>query len=470
MEGKREKEPDDYTRRIRALSTQRNPNCNDNDNHNEKGETSLCVIEYRPLRGGKLLSWGNNECGELGIGSTFEDARSRIFLVDKGSVLPTGRIVSISSGSYHSAAITTKGEIATWGDNSNGQLGHGNTDGLSSPQIIKGTVLDKIRIVKVACSYQCTCALDAGGSLYYWGKWDLTLSQGGSGEDNEDKKCLIPCKIASPGVAFIDIQCGYFHAVALTHDRQVYIWGRNSYGQLGQGDNNDQLYEPKLVDLPADETSFSVGDSEEKIKVKQIATSGFAPMLLLSNGKILACGAGVQNGLDTSDPVRAFCQVKGDLENVAVEKVFSSPTARQVFAIDSGGLVYGWGYGGCYCLGTGNENNLPKPTLIKSLNSLRSPVRDIALGGRFSIVTTCDNRFFVFGKSDRYQLGLDSMEDVKMPRPLILPPEMIEDIDPSDISIKCGRNFAIALALEGPFSLRKIVKYFILENDIEINY
>jgi alpha-tubulin suppressor-like RCC1 family protein len=97
---------------------------------------------------GVLYAWGDNTDGELGVGDT--TARSSPTLVVGGL-----NFVSVFSGVDSSAqltsilAVTATGQLYSWGFNSNGQLGVGDVTPRSSPTLVVGpmniaNVKDKI--------------------------------------------------------------------------------------------------------------------------------------------------------------------------------------------------------------------------------------------------------------------------------------------------------------------------------------
>ena len=73
------------------------------------------------------------------------------------------QITQISCGSNYSAAVTSDGELYTWGRGNYGRLGHGNSDGTSTPHLVQG--LREHKIVDVSCGSgdAQTLALDEEG-------------------------------------------------------------------------------------------------------------------------------------------------------------------------------------------------------------------------------------------------------------------------------------------------------------------
>ncbi|MCG7488314.1 hypothetical protein MHN79_02320 [Vibrio sp. Of14-4] len=91
----------------------------------EVGDHHACAI----LSDSSLSCWGNNQYGQLGIGDTIN--RSTPVGVSLGSDTH-----SISLGAYHSCALLTNGVMKCWGDNVHGQLGIGNNMSTTLPQTV----------------------------------------------------------------------------------------------------------------------------------------------------------------------------------------------------------------------------------------------------------------------------------------------------------------------------------------------
>lgn len=98
-------------------------------------------------------------------------------------VLRSKRIRDIACGSSHSAAITSSGELYTWGLGEYGRLGHNDNCTQLKPKLVQALVGQ--RIVQVACGSRDaqTLALTDDGKVYSWGDGDFgKLGRGGSGK------------------------------------------------------------------------------------------------------------------------------------------------------------------------------------------------------------------------------------------------------------------------------------------------
>lgn len=90
---------------------------------------------------GAVYSWGSNEYGQLGLG-----------LVEKFKAQPQKLrllkdVVDISSGDFHVLAVTSQGEVFSWGSGGDGQLGHGNNSSQATPTVINNLP----KVAHVAC-------------------------------------------------------------------------------------------------------------------------------------------------------------------------------------------------------------------------------------------------------------------------------------------------------------------------------
>ena len=81
------------------------------------------------------------------------------------------RIVSVSCGANHSMCITARGDVYTWGLGTAGQLGHGSTESMESPNVIQ-LLQGKTVIMATGGEDNSGCITDTG-DLYTWGAGEV---------------------------------------------------------------------------------------------------------------------------------------------------------------------------------------------------------------------------------------------------------------------------------------------------------
>ncbi|XP_057611964.1 E3 ubiquitin-protein ligase HERC2-like [Chionomys nivalis] len=157
--------------------------------------------------------------------------------------LKTKRIRDIAWGSSHSAALTSIGELYTWGLGEYGRLGHGDNTTQLKPQMVK--VFLGHRVIQVACGSRDaqTLALTDEGLVFSWGDGDFgKLGRGGS------EGCNILQNIERlNGQGVCQIECGAQFSLALTKLGVVWTWGKGDYSRLGHG-SDVHVRKPQVVE------------------------------------------------------------------------------------------------------------------------------------------------------------------------------------------------------------------------------
>jgi len=133
---------------------------------------------------------------------------------------------TIASGRAFTCAITTDGHVACWGKNAYGQLGHDTSEPFNpTPTLVTG--LDEV--VSIAAGMAHVCALRQSGQVWCWG--DNSYGQLGDGTKTSRS---VPVRVPTYHYrAFDRITAGQSHTCAVTEDGIVVCWGSNTAGQLG---------------------------------------------------------------------------------------------------------------------------------------------------------------------------------------------------------------------------------------------
>ncbi|CAK7335315.1 unnamed protein product [Dovyalis caffra] len=207
---------------------------------------------------GLLQAWGYNECGQLGRGFTCEGLQGARVINAYAKFLDEApelvKITQVSCGEYHTAAISEKGEVYTWGLGNMGQLGHTSLQSGDKELLPRRVVaLDGIFTKDVACGGVHTCAVTQKGALYAWGggrAGQLGLGpQTGSfsfiPSDSESFLRNIPVLVVPTDVQLV--ACGHSHTLVSMKDGRIHGWGYNSYGQAANEKSTYAWY-PSPVD------------------------------------------------------------------------------------------------------------------------------------------------------------------------------------------------------------------------------
>ncbi|KAB1210505.1 Ultraviolet-B receptor UVR8 [Morella rubra] len=200
---------------------------------------------------GEVQSWGRNQNGQLGLGTT-EDS----LVPQKIQAFQGVSIRMVAAGAEHTAAVTEDGELYGWGWGRYGNLGLGDRNDRLVPE--KVSAVDGQKMVKVACGWRHTISVSLPGGLYTYG-WSK-YGQLGHG-DFEDR--LVPHRLeALRDTCISQISGGWRHTMALSSDGNLYGWGWNKFGQVGVGDGVDHC-SPVQVKFP-DEQALSYYHSSQK--------------------------------------------------------------------------------------------------------------------------------------------------------------------------------------------------------------
>lgn len=188
---------------------------------------------------GLAYSWGYNDRGQLG----HENLTSKIHIPKLIESLKDKKIGFAAVSYHHSAVVTAAGELYTFGMNDCGQLGLDHTQHQSTPQLVKA--LDGHEVAMVSCGLYHTILCTVAGELLSCGKNDY--GQLGLGHSRQVK---VPTLAAVPNETICYVACGYYHSIAVSTSGRAFSFGRNDYGQLGVGSKVHQSI-PTLVPLSA---------------------------------------------------------------------------------------------------------------------------------------------------------------------------------------------------------------------------
>ena len=201
--------------------------------------------------GGAALCWGNNFYGQLGDGS---NANRPV----PASVTGLGSgVAGLASGFSHSCARMQDGTARCWGNNSLGQLGIGMLAGSEDVPVpvpaLGNTVL------ALAAGNTHSCAIVSGDELRCWG--GNAYGQIGNGEVSLPRQRLTPVDVLGLGSGVQAIEAGLEHTCARLSSGVVRCWGRNDYGQLGDGSDARYFSPVSVAGLGGTAQALALGDN-----------------------------------------------------------------------------------------------------------------------------------------------------------------------------------------------------------------
>lgn len=375
------------------------------------GDNTSCDVP-RPvdLRPGDAVAWGLNNAGQVGDGTTTNRTTATNVLLPDG-----GRLASVDAGDMHSVGVDAKGNVWSWGMNTYGQLGDGTTTGRHQP--VRVLLPDGVYVWKIVVGYAHNFAVTNTMDVYAWG-----YNEFGQLGDGTTTNRLTPVLVNLPDVNIGSIVAGGFHNLAFntvpmndSGGASLMVWGRNTFGQLGDGTTTDR-HVPTLVTVP------EIFDGEINL------AAGNCHSLF---GAIASYGMGIQAEAIWAWGLNNYGQV-GD--GTTTDRYIPTPVAysehsdqdprslhakagyNHSFMIDYQGNVTAWGLNNSGQLGDGTTTTRLSPVSVSMPGN--DPVYDAAGGGYHSVFTAASGTRYACGSNQAGQLGNGTTTDSRTPIPV----------------------------------------------------
>ena len=295
-----------------------------------------------------------------------------LFQIAQSSTIPIDTAIdwsSISAGPHASsgkfAGIKTNGTLWTWGINSSGELGLGNTTEYNSPKQVGA-----LTTWSNASAGTSILAIKTDGTM-----WRFSTS---------------PVQIGS-ATNWLKVATNYQHNAAIKTDGTIWTWGSNDKGRTGLNNTAGSTTDPTQI------TYLPEGGSTTGWTA---VAPGRQHTLAINNGYLFAFGYNNVGQLgigNTSD--RPYPAPVGGLNNwsqVSCDRAFSS------FAVKTDGTMWAWGLNGYHTrLGLNDATNRSSPTQIGSLTNWLS----VSAGGYFAAAIKTNGTMWAWGTNSAGQLG-----------------------------------------------------------------
>ena len=329
---------------------------------------------------GNLWAWGRNENGELGNGTTENSAKPI-------QILEGTKFKKVSSGNWFSIAIDEEGNLWSWGQNARGQLGNGtetDRDQANSPAKIK----EGTKFKEISAGRTHSLALDEEGNIWSWGSNDD--GQLGNGTDTASNT---PVKILE-GTKFKKVSSGDRSSIAIDEEGSIWSWGKNNYGQLGNGTNTASNTPVKIL---------------EGTKFKEISAGNSHCLAIDEDGNLWSWGQNHMGQLGDGTTTNSNIPVK-ILEGTKFKKISAGYYCSS--AIDEEENLWSWGLNSEGQLGNGTTTNINIPVKILEGTKFKNVAIGSAAGGRaYSVAIDIDGNVWTTGNNFFGQLGRNQMKD-----------------------------------------------------------
>lgn len=232
---------------------------------------------------GKVYIWGNNSSAQLGNG-TIDNSANPVNITSFFALDNEEKIVDISLGYVHSLALSSSGRLFAWGNNANGQIGDGTNELHTTPHDITGflNLNTNEKIIKVSAGEFHSAAITSQGRLFTWGKNNY-----GQIGNNSLNKQIIPLDITNSFALnendiFSYLTLGDSYSMAVTESKRVYIWGSLTDGFVTPVETGDYYLIPHELT-----NEIELSPYEQFISV---SSGGEHTALITSKGRLLIWG------------------------------------------------------------------------------------------------------------------------------------------------------------------------------------
>lgn len=252
-----------------------------------------------------------------------------------------------------------------------------------------------------------SAALNKKGDLYCWGN-----NQAGRVGNGNTVDQLTPVKVLGKVKKFA---MGSDHTAAITENGDLYCWGDNSFGQVGMGTDNVIQKEPvKILE-----------------NIKDISLGYWCSAAISEKGDLYCWGYNrngqVGNGTYTKKETRPI----KILDNV--KNVYTSETACWIIAITEKGDLYCWGTNCCGEIGIGTQTGVIKP--VKVLENIKT----ISIGCHHVAAINEKGDLYCWGYNGSGQVGNGTVINQ------LKPVKILENIN----EVVCGNGHNMAVSCNG---------------------
>lgn len=384
------------------------------------GSDYACAIK----NDGTLWCWGNNQFGQLGDGT--HEGESCINAVCRPTPVHASlgdSVVQVAVGGGVTCALTLSGAVSCWGmvgmipdeelagehcwDFGGYPGSHAYVDCVASPVEVTAFGSDTIQL---AMGFLSACRVRADATLWCWGSNSTALLGDGTIGDkdcpaNHPNCDRMPVQVATLGTAVVHASVGGLHACARTTADDIWCWGDNFSGQLGQGNTSGIACGTDLC-APTPVAVESPGDH-----ATEVSSGGNHTCERKVDGTVWCWGLNSAGQTGDGTTEGESCGYNGNgkcrlsaVNSVGLESVVQVTAGEShTCARKADGTLWCWGDNHVGQLGIGTISDFePSPVQVTTLGA---HVVDVSAGGSHTCAVTDDGWAWCWGNNNRGELG-----------------------------------------------------------------
>jgi E3 ubiquitin-protein ligase HERC2 len=411
--------------------------------------------------GSGVASWGVGKRGQLGNGKRQDERLPKRLMGGVGYGI---RIVQVSAGGglvriAHTLLLTSTGRVLSFGSGQYGALGHGFSAGKQLPDVLRPQyveALSRVRCTCVSAGELHSAAVTTDGDLYTWG--DGFCGQTGHGDKRPQ---LEPKQVTKGGLedeCVSSISCGARHTLCVTEDGEVFSFGLGHFGVLGRSFTPyDYDADAAVVQLGGDEALPLVGAAADAAALDAVPQ----PPAAVQVDEIVAPPDGEETGaaaellahlerianlkLDDSS-TQCIPMVIDSLQGVNI--VGASAGHRHSILLDDKGGLFTFGAGNSGALGHGDRLKQMFPVKVMEFVNEDVKIMQMSAGVDISMAVSTTGDVYAWGKTDRGRNGLGmATGTVTIPRHVVVRSSTGEPVKAVDVD--CGYVHSVIVALNG---------------------
>lgn len=342
------------------------------------GERHTCALR----EAGTISCWGDNQYGQLGSDSEWTHA---LVPVQAKSIAGAK---AITAGSFHNCAVLGNNTVSCWGNNLQNQLGTGQLAAFAREPWL---TLDVVGAIDVEAGDRHTCALHEDGAVSCWGH-DNYEQLGRSPLIAEPSPRISSLPVWVTGITdAVAVAAGGSHTCALLFTGNVFCWGANSRGQLGNGRSGAE--NNSLTPTP-------VSDIRDAVAI----AAGASHTCVIHRDGSVSCWGGAneygQLGNGTSLPYAVPVRAEGIIDAVAI-----TAGGQHTCALHEDGSVSCWGNNEYGQLGNSiNGFELTSSYVPAKVVNINDAIA-VSAGGNHTCAAHQDNTVSCWGYAGGGQLG-----------------------------------------------------------------